>query len=112
MPSNSDADLEGIQIPVLWEGFDDADIYFVNQMIVQLGPPGSEGEFLMTLGQLHPPVLIGGEEANKAKLEALPYVTVKVVAKVGLPVSRARELRDLLTRMLETYDEVLSRKKK
>jgi len=100
----TDEGSEGIAIPVLWEGLDSAEISFVNQMIVQLGPPGNEGEFVVTLGQLHPPVLMGGEEENKARLKALPYVTVRVVAKVGMPVARVRELRDLLTRMLDTYE--------
>lgn len=100
---------EGIAIPILWEGLDSADITFVNQMIVQLGPPGNEGEFIVTLGQLHPPVLMGGEDANRAKLEELPYVTVRVVAKVAMPVSRVRELRDLLARMLDNYEQVTGR---
>ncbi len=97
---------EGISIPLLWEGLDGAEISFVNQMLVQLGPPGHEGEFIMSLGQLHPPVLMGSEEENRATLAALPFVTIRVVAKVGLPVARVRELRDLLTRMLEQYERV------
>ncbi len=101
----ADQEDEGIALPLLWEGLDRAEISFVNQVIVQLGPPGNEGEFIVTLGQLHPPVLMGGEEANRAALAALPYVTVGVVAKVGMPVARVREFRDLLTRMLDTYEK-------
>jgi hypothetical protein len=95
-------------LPLLWDGLDSAEIFFVNQMIVQLGPPGNEGEFILTLGQLHPPVLMGGQDANRAKLEALPYVTVRVVSKVAMPVSRVRELRDVLTQMLDTYEKATS----
>ncbi|MEX2225597.1 MAG: hypothetical protein WEB52_04005 [Dehalococcoidia bacterium] len=101
---------ELVSIPLLWDGLDTAEIKFVNQMIVQLGPPGNESEFLVTLGQLHPPVLMGSEDENKARLAALPYVTVKVVAKVALPVSRVREFRDLMTRMLETYEQATDRR--
>lgn len=100
---------EGVTIPLLWEGFDDAEIVFVNQMIVQLGPPGQECEFLVTLGQLHHPVLLGSEEENKAKLQSLPYVPVKTVSKVAMSVGRARELRDLLTKMLDRYEKVTGR---
>ena len=95
---------EGIPVPLLWDGLDSAEIRFVNQMIIQLGPPGHEGEFLVTLGALHPPVLIGGPDENKAKLESLPYVTIRVVAKVAMPVARVREMRDLLTKMLDNYE--------
>lgn len=95
---------EQVAIPVLWEGLDSAEIKFVNQMIAQLGPPGHEGEFLLTLGQLHPPVLMGSPDENKDKLESLPFVSVGVVAKVAIPVERVRQLRDLLTNMLDTYE--------
>lgn len=101
----AEQDDEGVSVPLLWDGLDQAEIGFVNQMIVQLGPPGNEGEFIMTLGQLHPPVLAGSNEDNKTKLESLPYVTVKVVSKVALPVARVREQRDLLTTMLRNYEE-------
>ncbi len=101
----TDTQGEMIAVPLLWDGLDAADVRLVNQMIVQLGPPGNEGEFTLTLGQLHPPVLTGDEETNRATLADLPYVTVRVVAKVAMPVARVRELRDSLTKMLDIYEK-------
>ena len=95
---------EGVLLPILWEGLDEAEIKFVNQMLVQLGSPGHEGEFIVTLGQLHPPGLMGDRDANREKLKTLPYVPVKVVSKLGIPVARVRELRDILTEMLDRYE--------
>lgn len=101
---------DGTAVPVLWDGLEDANIAFVNQMIVQLGPPGHEDEFIVTHGQLHPPVLLGSEVEKRARLESLPFVTVKVVSKIGIPVGRVRELRDLLDNMLRTYDEATTQR--
>lgn len=96
---------EAVGVPVAWVGFDEAEIPFVNQVIVQLGPPEHEGEFILTFGQMHPPLLLGDPAENRKRLESLPYVPIKVVAKLAMTEARVRELAGVIERMLKTYDE-------
>jgi hypothetical protein len=95
---------ESVGLPIVWIGLDDAEITYANQVLFQMGDPEHLGEFLLTFGQLHPPVLLGTPEDNRARLEAIPYVPVKVVAKLSLSEVRVRELVGLLERLLTSYE--------
>ncbi len=97
---------ETVGIPVAWIGLDEAEIAFANQILFQMGDPEHLGEFTLTFGQLHSPALIGpSPEDNRKRLESLPYVPVKVVAKLALSEVRVRELVELLVLILKSYDE-------
>jgi hypothetical protein len=99
-----------IGIPIAWIGMDEAEIAFANQIIFQMGDPEHLGEFTLTFGQLHSPAMIGpSPEDNRKRLEALPYVPVRVVAKVALSEVRVRELVDILVRVLKSYDDLKPR---
>ncbi|MHB8684140.1 MAG: hypothetical protein ACYC9X_07445 [Dehalococcoidia bacterium] len=98
--------LETVGIPVAWIGLDDAQIIYVNQLILQMGAPDHLDEFILTFGQLHPPALMGDLEQNRAQLQSMPYVPVKVVAKLALSEGRVRELLAVIEEILGKYDEV------
>jgi len=102
---------DGIAVPLVWVGLEEAEIKFVNQIIVQMGPPGHEGEFVISLGQLQSPVLIGDEKQVKQALRSLPYVPVKTVTKAGVPVERVREFIDVLQRVVKNYEQQKSNRR-
>ncbi len=98
--------LEAVGIPVAWIGLDDAQIIYVNQLILQLAAPDHLGEFILTFGQLHPPALLGDPEQNRAQLQSMAYVPVKVVAKLALSEDRLRELLAVIEKVLGKHDEM------
>jgi hypothetical protein len=97
--------LQTVAIPLAWVGLDDAPITYVNQMILQMGEPNHPSEFLLTFGQLHPPVLLGDPDQNQAQLQAMPYVPVRVVAKLALSEQRVRELHGVIEKVLGNFDQ-------
>ncbi len=99
--------LDTVQIPIAWIGLDEAPIGYANQVICQMGAPDHPSEFVLTFGQLHPPVLMGGPEANRLQLQSLSYVPVRVVAKLALSEERVRELHGALDTILRSYDAVV-----
>lgn len=98
--------LEVVAIPIAWIGLDDAQIAYANQIILQMGAPDHPDEFIITFGQLHPPVLVGAPEENRAQLQSLPYVPVRVVAKIALTETRLRELFGVIERVLKNYGDM------
>jgi hypothetical protein len=100
--------LDTVQIPIVWIGLDDATIGYANQVICQMGAPDHPGEFILTFGQLHPPVLLGGPESNRLQLQSLSFVPVRVVAKLALNEARLRELQGALVTILKSYDDVVA----
>ncbi len=63
-----------------------------------------EDEFIITVGQLAPPALIGEEAERIEQLNAIEFVPVKVVGRFGLTAQRMRELVKALNENLECYD--------
>jgi hypothetical protein len=49
--------------------------------------------------------VVGTPEAQRQELQTWPFVPVKVIARYGLTRARLGELRDLLDRIVNTYDE-------
>ena len=98
--------LETIEIPVAWIGLDDAQILYANQMILQMGAPDHLDEFILTFGQLHPPALLGDPGQQRAQLQSMPFVPVKIVAKLALSEARVRELQAVIAEILGKYDEM------
>jgi hypothetical protein len=103
---------ESVGVPLAWVGLDDAEIVFANQILVQMGPPNNEAEFIVTFGQLHPPVLLGTPAENRARLESTPYVPVKVLAKLAIPAPRLREFADAIEKVLATFESTGKRAKR
>ena len=90
---------EEVSLPIVREGIEDVPILFANDFICQfLGD-----EFILTVGQVQPPVLIGSLEERKEQLDRVGYVTVKVVARLGLPEQRMGKLIEILTQNWEAY---------
>jgi hypothetical protein len=86
-------------VPIIWE-IEDEDVAFANQFAVQHQP----GEFVLTVGQLVPPLILGDEDDRREQLKRLSYVPVRVVGRFGLTRQRLTELIALLQENLENHD--------
>jgi hypothetical protein len=95
-----------VQISVVWPGVEDAPVMRSNAMLSQIGtgPSGPE-EFVLTLGYIAPPVLLGTPEEQQASLAALGAVAAKTLCRISLSRARAQELVELLAGQIAVYDQ-------
>jgi flagellar motor switch/type III secretory pathway protein FliN len=102
MPEETEeSEAGGLAIPVLFIGVEDVPILFVNQFVISF----QQEEFILSAGQLAPPILIGSEEEKREQAKQLSYVPIKVVARLGMTAARLSELVSLLQNQLRKYDE-------
>src|ERR1700677_59970 len=97
-----------VELPVAWVGVDELTIQLANQFLTQLAAPD---EVIITVGQAAPPVLLGTPEQQVAQAAAVAFVPVKAMIRVSLTTTRVRELRDVLTKVLEQHDIAVSMNK-
>ena len=92
---------DAITLPVTYLGLEDVPILFANQFVIQ----HEKNEFVLTVGQLQPPILLGSPEERKEQAKKLTYVPIRVVARFGLTRQRLAELIEALQSNLRKYDE-------
>lgn len=97
-----------VTLPIVYIGVEDVPILFANQFVIQ----HEENEFILTVGQLQPPILLGPPEQRKEQAKRLTYVPIKVVARFGLTRQRLTELIQALQTNLQIYDEKQERASK
>lgn len=90
---------ESVEVPLLIVGAEDTPIYFANLFVVQ----HEQKEFIITFGQYSPPLLLGSPEERQEAAKRMPYVPIKVVARVGLTPERMVELIEVLQTNLRKY---------
>lgn len=74
-------------VPVVWENVEGLPVLFANQFIVQ----HFQDEFILTVGQMVPPALLGDEEQREAQLRELEQVTVRPLARIAFTRARLIE---------------------
>lgn len=92
-------DFESIQLPIVYTS-DDGPMLFANHFAIQY----HQGDFILTLGQVQPPLLLGTAEEQKAQASRLTHVPVRSLVRAGMSRARLIELRDLLTDHLNRFD--------
>jgi hypothetical protein len=90
---------ESVEIPLVIIGAEDAPIYFANHFVVQ----HEQKEFIITFGQYSPPLFLGAPEERQEAAKRIPYLPIKVVARVGLTPERMVELIEVLQSNLRKY---------
>ena len=90
-----------IQLPLTWIGPEEVPIQLVNQMICQF----NQDEFILTFGQMAPPLLLGTDEQKLEQAEQIAYVAVKPLARLAMTQARVRELIAVLEANLANYEQ-------
>lgn len=85
---------ESIQVPVVWAGVEETPILMANQFISQFDQDLET--FILTIGQITPPPLIGTPEEVREQAQQISFVTVKTVARISLSRPRMAELQAAL----------------
>jgi hypothetical protein len=96
---------EGLAIPLVWTGLDDASIIYANQFAVQ----HVQSSFLVSFGQVSPPMLLGSREARLAQARQLTQVPVRTLARYALSREDLVTFIGLLTENLKTFDATRER---
>jgi hypothetical protein len=91
-----------VQVPIVWVGIEDVPVYAVNQIVVQ---HSGANEFVVTFGELTPPIALGTEEQRREQLRMTSFVPIRPVARVGLNRQRLQELITVLQQNLQRHDE-------
>jgi hypothetical protein len=95
------AEPQGISLPIVYASVDDAPILFANQFVIQI----EQDEFILTIGQLQPPILLGSPEQREATARGLSHVSVRTLIRVGMTPTRLEELVGILNQQLALYHE-------
>jgi hypothetical protein len=91
---------EGIAVPIVLAGFEDLPVLMANHFIIQ----HEVDQFILAVGQLVPPPLIGTEEEQREQALQLTSVSVKIVARLAMTRTRVEELIGILQGNLQRYD--------
>lgn len=96
-----DAAEVGVAVPLEWGPTDNALIMFANQFGIQI----ESGALLITVGQVSPPLFSGDPRENLERVRKIERVEIDVLARIAIPVPRAKQLRALLDQMIKNYEE-------
>ena len=91
----------GRDVPVTWENVEDVPVFFANQYVCQF----NQDEFILTLGQMTPPMLLGDLEERAEQLQRLGSVPVKPLARIAFTYSRLVELINVLEANRWQYEQ-------
>ena len=92
---------DAIALPIVYIGAEDEPILFANNFVIQ----HQENEFILTVGQLQMPILLGTPEERKEQAKKLTHVAIRVVARFGLTRQRLVALIKALQDNLQKYDK-------
>jgi hypothetical protein len=99
-PTSSNQAFGTLDLPLAWMEFDDTTILFANHFLVQHQPD----EFVMSVGQVTGPPVVGTPEQVREQVGELTHVPVFTLARVGMTRHRLAELIGLLQAALDEHD--------
>jgi hypothetical protein len=88
------------EVPIVWENLDGVPVLLANQFIIQ----HFQDEFILTVGQMVPPTLLGDEQARAAQLQRIEQMTVRPLTRIAFTRARLTELIETLAAHSEKYD--------
>jgi hypothetical protein len=98
----ADEDVQQIQVPIVWTGAENVPILFANGFVVQFDT--DLAAYILTVGQLSPPALVGTPEEMREQAERLDFVTVQTIARIAFTPARMTELIGALQANLDQME--------
>lgn len=88
------------QVPVRWDDTDPLPVTMVNQFLLQVDVVnGQIDSFILTMGQVLPPALLGTAEERKAAADQIDTVAVRPLGRYSFTEARLNELVEMLSRV-------------
>lgn len=91
-----------VQLKLSWVDFEETAVVSANQFVSQFM---EEGLFILSFGMVTPPVLLGTPEEKKKQAEAMGFLPVNTLSRVGLTPAGMRKLIYVLQTNLEKYED-------
>lgn len=92
---------EEVGIPLVWIGLEELSVQLANQAICQYTP---DGQFIVSIGQMAPPVLLGSPEEIRQEVKRLSHIAVKPLLRVNFSESSLRDLLRIIQTNLEQFE--------
>ena len=93
---------EHVAVPIVWIGVEETPIEYINQFVSQVDGEG----FIVTVGQLTPPVLMGTPDELREQAEAISHVSVRPVVRLGLTAGKMMELVAILQANIDQAERI------
>jgi hypothetical protein len=97
---SADPQPQQVHLPLVYGGGADTDVLLANHFSLS----NLQDEFILTVGQIAPPPLVGSKEEQVEQAEKLGGVPVRVIGRYTFSRTRAEELMHLIERQLKAYD--------
>jgi hypothetical protein len=94
------AENEGKQVPTVWVAPEDTPILLSNMIICQF----FQDTFVVSLGQMFPPPLLGTPEDIQEQLEAVSFIPVKTLARLSMTPAHVADVIQVLQENLSKYE--------
>lgn len=94
---------DNLQLPLAWIDVNESPILMANQFLVQTQ---GTGEFVMAIGQVATPPLIGTPEEVREQAEQIEFVPIRTLARVSMTRARIDELIAVLQLQRDRHDEI------
>jgi hypothetical protein len=98
-------DDEAVPIPIEWYVPEGIVSRYANNFVIQQ----NEHEFILTVFESVPPILLGPPDEVRAKAEEIKSIRATAIARIVLAPGRLAELNGILESALETYRARLDR---
>jgi hypothetical protein len=92
---------EGIRIPVAYVESEETPILAANEFLIQF----HRGGFILTIGQVTPPPIVGSREEVIEQVKQMPFVPVRVVGRFSMTEESTRALVDLLQAHIRRFGQ-------
>jgi hypothetical protein len=97
---------ETFQARAVWIAPEEETIQFANQFAVQfLGET-----FVVSMGQVAPPMILGTDEERQQQAESISFLPVKTLGRFSMPRSNLEEFIGVLQQVIGQYDKVAGRR--
>ena len=94
---------ETFAVPKSWIGVDQVAVFAANEFVISHVPVS--GEFIVTVGHIAPPVLLGTDEEQRAQAEQFVFVPVRTIGRFSLARLHVEQLIGALQANLARYNE-------
>ena len=104
--STDEAQSSEVTFELRWDGLDDLLVLTANQFFVSALPPRDGGGFVISVGHVSPPMVIGDtSEERRAHAETIESIPVKPIVRFSLTHELARQLLGLLDAQVTSAEE-------
>ena len=96
---------EGRHIPIEWHTPDHIVSQYATNFVVQ----GTGHEFIISFFEIHPPIILGSADVQRADFEKIQSVPAECVARIIVAAERLPEFVKLLQGQLDQYRSMKSK---